>query len=60
MINDSIGSIWELSMAWAEHKPIVALGKTPWLDRPHMNSLIDVRFDTLDEALYYIGDMYAL
>lgn len=60
MINDSIGTVWELSMAWAEHKPVVAFGKTPWLDRPHMRSLIDVKFETLNEALDYIVDMYEI
>ena len=60
MINDSVGTIWELSMAWKKHKSVIAFGKTPWLDRPHMRSLIDVRFDTLDEALNYITDMYEL
>lgn len=60
MINDSIGTAWELSMAWRDHKPIVAFGKTPWLDRPHMRSLIDVHFEKLDEALSYIADMYEL
>ena len=60
MINDSIGTVWELSMAWKEQKQVVAFGKTPWLERPHMRSLIDVKFDTLDEALSYIADMYEL
>lgn len=60
MINDSVGSIWELSMAWKDYKPVIAFGKTPWLDRPHMNTLVDVWFKTLDEALEYISDMYAM
>lgn len=60
MINDSIGTVWELSMAWRDHKPIIAFGKTPWLDRPHMLSLMDIRLDTLDEALDYISNMYLL
>lgn len=60
MINDSVGTVWELSMAWRDHKPIVAFGKTHWLDRPHMRSLIDVRLETLDEALNYIADMYEI
>lgn len=60
MINDSVGTVWELSMAWRDHKPIVAFGTTHWLNRPHMQSLIDVRFDTVDEALDYIVDMYEL
>lgn len=60
MINDSVGTVWEISMAWRDHKPVVAFGKTPWLDRPHMLSLIDVKFDTLDQALEYIVDMYSV
>ena len=60
MINDSIGTIWELSMAWRDHKPIIAFGTTPWLNRPHMLSLIDVKFNSLDEALEYIADMYGM
>ena len=60
MINDSIGTAWELSMAWRDHKPVIAFGKTPWLERPHMRSLIDVHFNTLDEALNYIADMYEM
>ena len=60
MINDSIGTAWELSMAWKDHKQVVAFGKTHWLDRPHMRSLIDVHFEKLDEALSYIAEMYEL
>lgn len=59
-INDSIGTAFEMSLFYEWHKTVIAFGKTPWLERPHMRSLIDVRFETLDEALYYIGDMYAL
>ena len=59
-INDSIGTIWELSMAWRDHKPVIAFGTTSWLDRPHMNSLIDMKFDTLSEALDYITSMYSM
>jgi nucleoside 2-deoxyribosyltransferase len=60
MIADSIGTAWELSMAWRDHKNVVAFGQTHWSDRPHMQSLIDVHFDTLDEALDYIVDMYEI
>lgn len=58
MIEDSIGTIWEVSTAWNEHKVVIAFGKTHWLDRPHMQTLIDVHFNALDEALEYIADMY--
>jgi nucleoside 2-deoxyribosyltransferase len=60
MINDSIGTVWELSVGWMEHKPIIAFGKTNWLERPHTQSLIDVKVDTLEEALEYISEMYVL
>jgi nucleoside 2-deoxyribosyltransferase len=61
MIADSVGTVWELSMAWRDHKPIVAFGQTyHWSNRPHMQSLIDVHLDTLEDALDYIVDMYEI
>ena len=60
MVSDSPGTLWELSMAWRDHKPVIAFGTTSWLKRPHMNSLIDMKFDTLSEALDYITAMYAI
>lgn len=57
-ISESIATMWELSMAWRDHKSVIAFGETPWLDRAHMRSLISVKLDTLDDALKYIGDMY--
>ena len=59
-INDSVGTVWELAMAWRDHKAVVAFGQTVWMDRPHMQSLITVRFDTMEEAVEYIADMYGM
>ena len=58
MITDSVGTIFELTTAQNENKLVVAFGHTPWEDRPHMQYLIDVRFDTLDEALEHIETAY--
>jgi nucleoside 2-deoxyribosyltransferase len=56
---DSVGTIWECSIAWAEHKPIIAFGKcNKWKDRPHMRSLITVQLDTVEDASEYILSMY--
>jgi nucleoside 2-deoxyribosyltransferase len=60
MFEDSVGSIWEVSMAWAEHKPVIAFGNCEkWKDRPHFKSLITVQFDTVKEACEYILSMYS-
>ena len=59
-IEDSIGSIWELSMAWIEHKPVVAFGSCPkWEKRPHFQSLVPIIFDTASEACEYISSMFS-
>ena len=58
-IEDSIGSIWEISMAWAEHKPIVAFGRCDkWKERPHFQSMISVILDNVETACDYILTMY--
>lgn len=60
MIEDSIGSVWEMSIAWAEHKPVIAFGECEkWRDRPHFQSLITVKTDTVEEACDYIISMYS-
>ena len=60
MLNDSIGTVFEMTLFWEWHKPIIAFGKTPWLERPHCKSMIDVHFNTLDEALDYIANMFEI
>jgi nucleoside 2-deoxyribosyltransferase len=56
---DSIGSIWEVSMLWQQHKPVVAFGRCDkWQNRPHFKSLITVHVDTVEEACDYIASMY--
>lgn len=57
--DDSIGSVWEVSMAWAEKKPVIAFGECEkWKDRPHFKSLITIQLPTVEEAVEYIKDMY--
>ena len=58
MIQDSPGTMWELSMAWAQKKLVVAFGDSHWLEREHLISLIDVKFENKDEALNYINNMF--
>lgn len=58
-IEDSIGSVWEASMAWAMHKPVIAFGECKqWEKRPHFKSLFPVRFSNLVEVCDYITSMY--
>lgn len=58
MITDSVGTIFELTTAQNSDKLVVAFGKTTWGNRPHMKYLIDVKFETLDEALEHIVTAY--
>lgn len=59
-IEDSIGTIWELSVAWLEHKPVIAFGKCEkWKDRPHFQSLVPVIHKTVQDACDYILSMYS-
>jgi nucleoside 2-deoxyribosyltransferase len=58
-LDDSIGSIWELSAAWIEHKPVIGFGKCDkWMDRPHFQGLVPVVLDTVEDACDYIISMY--
>ena len=58
MITDSVGSIFELTYAQEHNKLVVAFDNSHWLDRPHLKYLIDIKFDTLDEALEHIVTAY--
>jgi len=59
MFEDSIGSIWELSTAWLEHKPVIAFGEcSKWNDRPHFKSLITVKLNNIEDACEYILAVY--
>lgn len=59
LFEESIGSIWEVSTAWLQHKPIVAFGKCKkWKDRPHLKSLVTVQLNTVEDACEYILSMY--
>jgi nucleoside 2-deoxyribosyltransferase len=58
MINDSVGTIFELTEAKHRGKPIIAFGKSYWRERPHMKYLIDTYFDTFEDALDNIVTAY--
>jgi nucleoside 2-deoxyribosyltransferase len=59
LFEDSIGSVWETSVAWMEHKPVVAFGKCKiWENRPHFKSLITVQLETVEDACEYILSMF--
>ena len=58
MITDSVGSIFELTYAQEHNKLVVAFGESHWFDRPHLKYLIDIKFDTLNEALEHISIAY--
>jgi hypothetical protein len=38
--------------------PVIAFGSSQWEDAPHVKECITVKFDTLHQALQYIGHMY--
>lgn len=58
-IEDSIGSIWEASMAWADHKPVIAFGECiRWESRPHFKNLFPIVLKDVDEVCNYITSMY--
>jgi nucleoside 2-deoxyribosyltransferase len=57
--DDSIGSIFEVTAAWLEHKPIIAFGKCDkWKSRPHFNAMITVQLNNVEDACSYILSMY--
>lgn len=58
LLEQSPGTIWEMSIAWYLHKPVLAFGYTPLLQRAHTQALITIRFTNLDDTLDYICSMY--
>jgi len=58
--DDSIGSIWEVGVAWEHHKPVVAFGTCDkWSNRPHFQSLFTAIFDDVESACDYIISLYS-
>lgn len=59
LFEDSIGSIWEASTAYNEHKHIICFGKCNiWKSRPHFKSMFKTRFETVEDSCEYILAMY--
>lgn len=56
---DSVGSIFEVSIMWQQHKPVIAFGECPvWSDRPHFRSIISIKLNNVQDACDYIASMY--
>lgn len=54
-LEESIGSIWELSIAWENNKSVVGFGTCEkFKNRPHFDALVPVRIETLEEACEYL------
>jgi nucleoside 2-deoxyribosyltransferase len=59
LFEDSIGSIWEVSTAFNDHKHIICFGRcNKWKSRPHFKSMFKTRLDTVEDACEYILSMY--
>ncbi|MEI6296269.1 MAG: hypothetical protein WCO84_01305 [bacterium] len=54
-LEESIGTIWEISLCWQLHIPIVAFGKCEkWQYSPHYKEMVKHEHKDLDDALNYI------
>lgn len=60
LFEESLGSVWEVSIAWERHIPVIAFGRCDkWISRPHFKNLFTVDCRDVEEACEYIGSMYA-
>ena len=58
-ISESIGSIWEICLAWEYKKPVIAFGEcSKWKDSPHFQSLCSIILPDIESACEYILSMY--
>jgi len=58
MLEDSPGTVYEMSTFWNLHKPIIAYGQSKWIQRAHIKSMITIHFESLEESCEYIKNMY--
>lgn len=58
-LDESPGTIWEIYRAVFKDKIILAFGWNDWYQSPHIKSSITERFDTLDEVVEYIKNLYS-
>lgn len=54
----SPGTIWELSLAWFLHIPVIAFEYSKLQEQPHIAEAITIHFDTMEEAIDYIKSEY--
>lgn len=57
-LDKSPGTLFEMFNFWANHKPVIAFGKTPIYNQPHVQEAITNWFINVDKAIDYINFMY--
>lgn len=59
-LEESPGTLFELYYFFLHKKPVIAFGNNEIYNQPHIHESITIKFDTLDEAIQYIKNMYHL
>lgn len=59
-LEESQGTLFEIYNFFMNKKPVIAFGSNPIYNQPHVHESITIRFDTLNEAIRYIKNMYHL
>ena len=54
----SPGTMYEISVASYLNKPIISFGESKWDSYAHIESMITVSFDTIEEVCDYLHNMY--
>lgn len=59
-LEKSQGTLFEIFNFFMNRKPVIAFGSNPIYNQPHVHESITIKFDTLDEVIKYIKNMYHL
>ena len=59
-LEESPGTLFELYYFFLHQKPVIAFGCNEIYNQPHIHESITIRFDTLNESIQYIKNMYHL
>jgi nucleoside 2-deoxyribosyltransferase len=59
-LEESQGTLFEIFNFFMNRKPVIAFGSNPIYNQPHVHESITIKFDTLDEVIKYIKNMYHL
>jgi len=58
-LKESPGTLFEMTMAYLQHKPIIAFGDYEIIDEvPHLYEMVSQCCDDINEAIKYIVNMY--